>query len=155
MSASGGALGVLLGLLILAAVVTLGLGLLIWGLMLMRRQKMGTEGGTCGKCGYMVKGLSVLDCPECGADLREVGIVPAKSGNRGIGIAMMVAGALVLLSLCACGGLTFVWAGASGSVSPAQPIPLPTQSQSQPAPPLHLPPPDTLESSEEEPDSLE
>ena len=29
----------------------------------------------CGKCGYIVKGLSTLTCPECGSDLRDVGIV--------------------------------------------------------------------------------
>ena len=29
---------------------------------------------TCGKCGYSVKGLESMTCPECGADLREVGI---------------------------------------------------------------------------------
>ena len=29
---------------------------------------------TCGKCGYCVRGISELICPECGSDLREVGI---------------------------------------------------------------------------------
>jgi hypothetical protein len=29
---------------------------------------------SCGKCGYEVAGLEVLRCPECGGDLREVGI---------------------------------------------------------------------------------
>ena len=29
---------------------------------------------TCGKCGYSARGLSIPECPECGADLREVGI---------------------------------------------------------------------------------
>ncbi|MDB5354604.1 MAG: hypothetical protein JWN24_1057 [Phycisphaerales bacterium] len=28
----------------------------------------------CGKCGYMVRGLATFVCPECGSDLREVGI---------------------------------------------------------------------------------
>ncbi|MDP9173740.1 MAG: hypothetical protein M3O30_07725 [Planctomycetota bacterium] len=31
---------------------------------------------TCGQCGYCVRGIAGLICPECGADLREVGIVP-------------------------------------------------------------------------------
>jgi hypothetical protein len=31
----------------------------------------------CGKCGYCVRGISELTCPECGSDLREVGIFPA------------------------------------------------------------------------------
>ncbi|MCX5659841.1 MAG: hypothetical protein NTW19_08985 [Planctomycetota bacterium] len=32
------------------------------------------DGGACGKCGYLVRGITALNCPECGADLREVGI---------------------------------------------------------------------------------
>jgi hypothetical protein len=31
---------------------------------------------TCGQCGYCVRGISTLTCPECGSDLREVGIIP-------------------------------------------------------------------------------
>jgi len=30
---------------------------------------------SCGSCGYPTRGLGSLDCPECGADLREAGIV--------------------------------------------------------------------------------
>ena len=30
---------------------------------------------SCGKCGYCVRGLQSLVCPECGSDLREVGII--------------------------------------------------------------------------------
>ena len=33
----------------------------------------------CGRCGYSVEGLSELKCPECGADLTEVGI---NQGNK-------------------------------------------------------------------------
>ena len=29
----------------------------------------------CGNCGYPSRGLGSLDCPECGADLREAGII--------------------------------------------------------------------------------
>jgi hypothetical protein len=35
----------------------------------------------CGKCGYCVRGITSLICPECGSDLREVGIIPP--GGRG------------------------------------------------------------------------
>jgi len=28
----------------------------------------------CGRCGYIVKGLEKPRCPECGADLRDVGV---------------------------------------------------------------------------------
>ena len=29
----------------------------------------------CGKCGYAVRGLDTFICPECGSDLRQVGII--------------------------------------------------------------------------------
>src|SRR5262249_12166035 len=29
----------------------------------------------CGKCGYCVIGLTTMTCPECGSDLRMVGII--------------------------------------------------------------------------------
>lgn len=36
----------------------------------------------CGKCGYAARGLSTFICPECGSDLREVGIVrPEQRGT--------------------------------------------------------------------------
>ena len=31
-------------------------------------------GAVCGQCGYSVTGLTTFTCPECGSDLREVGI---------------------------------------------------------------------------------
>jgi hypothetical protein len=34
-----------------------------------------TDDPACGNCGYCVRGISALLCPECGADLREVGII--------------------------------------------------------------------------------
>lgn len=36
------------------------------------RRSSGEPG--CGRCGYAVRGLSTFNCPECGSDLREVGI---------------------------------------------------------------------------------
>lgn len=33
----------------------------------------------CGQCGYCVRGIEGLICPECGSDLREVGIVTGRS----------------------------------------------------------------------------
>jgi hypothetical protein len=32
----------------------------------------------CGKCGYCVRGIEGLTCPECGSDLREVGILTSR-----------------------------------------------------------------------------
>ncbi len=65
----------------------------------------------CGQCGYIVRGLSELNCPECGADLREVGIHHARrsptwwwvflwslanagGGMAGIGITILLFGLL-------------------------------------------------------------
>jgi hypothetical protein len=40
---------------------------------------------TCGKCGYGVRGIPSLICPECGSDLREAGIlVPFRLPNPGL-----------------------------------------------------------------------
>jgi len=38
------------------------------------RPPRGPAYSTCGECHYPVQGLSALKCPECGSDLREVGI---------------------------------------------------------------------------------
>jgi hypothetical protein len=40
----------------------------------LRRQR-GDDLPACAKCGYATRGLESLHCPECGADLREEGIV--------------------------------------------------------------------------------
>lgn len=32
----------------------------------------------CGNCGYIVRGITTLTCPECGGDLREAGIVTGR-----------------------------------------------------------------------------
>ena len=53
-------------------------------IILFVRQKSArrVEHSQCGKCSYRVEGLETLRCPECGSDLREVGIVtPATSGR--------------------------------------------------------------------------
>ncbi len=48
-----------------------GIGVL-WFFVL-RRPKLRRP--SCGQCGYAVEGLESMSCPECGSDLREVGIV--------------------------------------------------------------------------------
>ena len=67
---SGRAAAWIVGLLGLAALV--GLIVFIWR----RRAKAGEP--KCGKCGYAVAGLPSFTCPECGSDLRSVGIVAQK-----------------------------------------------------------------------------
>gem|GEM_PF-6566628 len=39
-----------------------------------RRSK--NEGMGCGRCAYPANGLTNMSCPECGADFREVGLLP-------------------------------------------------------------------------------
>lgn len=46
----------------------------------------------CGKCGYVVRGITSLTCPECGSDLRVVGTVT--EGSKG----KVVAGCLMPLA---------------------------------------------------------
>jgi hypothetical protein len=41
----------------------------------LRRKPAASAGSVCGKCGYDVSGLPTFTCPECGSDLRQVGIV--------------------------------------------------------------------------------
>ena len=46
-----------------------------------RRPALATN-ATCGMCGYSVYGLDKLTCPECGSNLRRVGIVGAAGAAR-------------------------------------------------------------------------
>ena len=73
-------------LLLVFAAIPLGcLGglIVLWVLVLKRRHKRGEMSG-CGKCGYAVEGLQGWMCPECGSDLRRVGIVtPRQKGMPG------------------------------------------------------------------------
>lgn len=62
-------------------------GLAFWSLVItlailfFRRRRAG-KGSACGQCGYDVRGLPTFTCPECGSDLRQVGIRSgAASGN--------------------------------------------------------------------------
>lgn len=50
------------------------------GLLVARsRRKRAVQDPCCGQCGYQVRGLTTFTCPECGSDLREVGIRTAGS----------------------------------------------------------------------------
>ena len=48
-------------------------------LVLLRHRRPVRQEPSCGKCGYVVTGLPSFTCPECGSDLREVGILIAES----------------------------------------------------------------------------
>src|SRR5262245_59814715 len=52
----------------------------------------------CGRCGYLVRGIPSFTCPECGSDLRDVGI---EVGKRRGGAGWLAVIVLVMVwSLC-------------------------------------------------------
>ena len=57
-------------------------GGLVWlWVRVVRGRKLG-DLPVCGQCGYGTRGLTGLACPECGADLREVGIVTPRARGQ-------------------------------------------------------------------------
>ena len=79
------------GMILLALVLVLGLALLLPGLVRLCRWLAGpTAHGDapdpcCAHCGYSVRKLGSFTCPECGNDLRQVGVIrpprPTSEGN--------------------------------------------------------------------------
>jgi hypothetical protein len=63
---------------ILALLSSLGVVIILAGIVavivLERRRRRVSDLPTCGHCRYVVRGIASLTCPECGSDLREVGI---------------------------------------------------------------------------------
>ena len=55
----------------IVAALLLTIGGLVWYL----KRRRARLPGVCGKCGYNVTGIPTFTCPECGSDLRKVGIV--------------------------------------------------------------------------------
>ena len=113
-------------------------GLTVW--LLARRSGTGEQ--SCGKCGYSVRHLTTFNCPECGADLREVGI--RRQSGKGPVMIAAATGVFVMVVLL-CGGFwMLVSVRVSSSVSPvfsqpAQLAPVPG-SPSSPTPPPTAPP---------------
>ena len=94
--------GLPLGLMLVIAV--LGLIFLLW---FFRRPAAGRTDGEshCGKCGYIVRGLTTFTCPECGSDLRDVGIAAAAGKRQG----SRLGGNLTLQAMWACKGKLALW----------------------------------------------
>jgi hypothetical protein len=66
------------GLLTISAIATAAGAALLALLATHRRAAIDPDAAReprCGQCGYIVRGLQGMTCPECGGDLREVGIV--------------------------------------------------------------------------------
>ena len=80
MGQSGFPFGILIVLIGLAAAAFLIVVAIVWWRRTGRRQAAVMP--LCGKCGYCVRGVPTFTCPECGADLREVGIVGPHGRRR-------------------------------------------------------------------------
>lgn len=66
------------------------------GFLVLRRRGAVTQ-PACGKCGYPVEGMSTFNCPECGSDVRQVGIVtPGTARSVPVFPALALAWMLVL-----------------------------------------------------------
>ena len=86
---------------------------------------------SCGACGYAVRGLEALNCPECGADLRTVGINRPKGGAaRTAGIVITIVTALLILT-CLGSALFLADGGSTSSIPAAQTIPKASTGSSQ------------------------
>lgn len=68
---------------LLLLILSLATGLFVWWRVHRWLSRYSATGDpTCGRCGYIVRGVSQLTCPECGSDLREVGIRPATASGQ-------------------------------------------------------------------------
>jgi hypothetical protein len=67
------------GLLLIVILVFAGVFV---GAQMAGRLRKGPDHPACGKCGYNVTGLESMVCPECGSDLREVGIMTPSQRPR-------------------------------------------------------------------------
>ncbi len=70
-------------MLLVSSAIIVVLLLALAGLMWFIKRRRAQGAGTCGKCGYNVTGLPTFICPECGSDLRDVGI--NQGGGSGAG----------------------------------------------------------------------
>ena len=133
---------ILIALLVLVGLIV---GITLW---VTGGRSRGSGEMSCGGCGYAVRGLQALNCPECGADLRMVGINRPKGGTaRNVGIALTLGTALLLLT---CLGSAFVWRmDAPSSIqsghSPAAPTQAHPSSVHQPS---STPPTDSVDDPE-------
>ena len=124
------------GLLIIALVLgALILGIVLW----ITGGPKGNGEMSCGACGYAVRGLEALNCPECGADLRTVGINRPKGGaGRTAGIVITIVTSLLILT---CLGSSVFLAGSNTLSTPTsiQAVPAHPSILTQPAQPAASP----------------
>lgn len=65
---------------------------ILWVFYLRHRRLAAESAGsaTCGQCGYALRGTTAFECPECGADLREVGMKPPRDPNKGRAVLIFI-----------------------------------------------------------------
>jgi hypothetical protein len=118
MSPSFAILPIILVILVLVGLIA---GITLW---ITGGRSSGSGEMSCGSCGYAVRGLDGLNCPECGADLRMAGINRPKGGTaRNVGIVLTICTGFLLLT---CLGSALFWVqGSSTSIQsvPAQTMP--------------------------------
>lgn len=77
-------LGFIGGFAMLSAI--LSLLMLAIAMITLAFRKGGSGEPSCGNCGYGVQGLPTFTCPECGSDLRQVGIVSSVGGGNAFSV---------------------------------------------------------------------
>jgi hypothetical protein len=81
--------------LLLIILLAIAAAVASWALFISRGGRR-PSGAVCGACGYSVVGLTSMTCPECGGDLRQVGILTPHTPRQG---GRLVGGALLFTAL--------------------------------------------------------
>ncbi|MFI4861330.1 MAG: hypothetical protein ACIAXF_11680 [Phycisphaerales bacterium JB063] len=128
--AAAAAVSLLMVLVLVLLLVGLGTGIALW----LTAGKPHAHGEmACGGCGYSVRGLEQMQCPECGADLRTVGITGGGSaGRRTTGIVLTLVCGLLLLSCCGFTGFSWLLTARSSTPYPTTGTPAPIQAKPTP-----------------------
>jgi len=93
-----------LALLVMAGMLIVAPAMCICLWILWRRRHVGERAGTgeavCAACRYPVRGLSTFQCPECGADLRDVGMLKLRGagGFRRTAVAWTIMWVLLMIA---------------------------------------------------------
>lgn len=94
--------------LLLFALVLIFVALVVVRLAIRHRSGIQTDMPGCGRCGYPTRGISELKCPECGADLKEVGIVKPGDGRSILAGCLMPLLVTIVTFVLALGGYALV-----------------------------------------------
>lgn len=124
--AAAATVSIIMLLLLLLVLVGFIVGIVLWATG--GRSRGGGE-MACGGCGYSVRGLEQLNCPECGADLRAVGIAGGGPGGKRLtGILLTSICGFLLLSCCGLFSFSFLATSVSNQSPTVTPLPAPVQT---------------------------